>query len=115
MTLYREIANECIRGQIKRKKLVEVPMGPVAQDQLMIALPFYITMLDLFGPVKSYVPGYERETRNRTSLDSKMYIMVAVCVTTKIVNLQAIEKKSAAAIIDGFTRLSCEVGINSAY
>ena len=48
MTLYREIASECIRCHIKRKKLVEVPMGPVAQEQLMIAPPFYITMLDLF-------------------------------------------------------------------
>ena len=113
MTLYREIANECIRCHIKRKKLVEVPMGPVAQEQLMIAPPFYITMLDLFGPVSSYVPGYEKETRTRSSLDSKLYIMVAVCVTTKLVNLQAMEKKSTSAMADAFTRLSCEVGIPS--
>ena len=70
-------------------------------------------MMDLFGPVKSYVPGYERETRTRNSLHSKLYIMVSVCVTTKLVNLQALEKKSAGAIIDGFTRLSCEVGVPS--
>ena len=39
--------------------------------------------------------------------------MVSVCVTTKLVNLQALERKSAGAIIDGFTRLSCEVGVPS--
>ena len=88
-------------------------MGPIAQEQLMIAPPFFITMLDLCGPMKSYIPGYERETRNRPALVSKLHIMVAVCVTTKIVNLQVLEGKSAAAIIDGFTRLSCEVGIPS--
>ena len=30
MTLYREIASECIRGHMKRKKVIEVPMGLVA-------------------------------------------------------------------------------------
>ena len=113
MTLYREIAMECIRCHMKRKKMLEVPMGPIAQEQLMIAPPFHITMVDLFGPVSSYVPGYEKETRNRSSLESKLYIMVAVCVTTKTVNLQAMEKKSTAAFADAFTRLSCEVGIPS--
>ena len=37
--------------------------------------------------------------------------MVGVCVTTKIVNLQALEDKKAAGIIEGFTRLCCEVGV----
>ena len=113
MTLYRELASECIRCSMKRKRFLEVPMGPVAQEQLMVAPPFYITMLDLFGPVSSYVPGYERQTRARNSLKSKLYIMTAVCVTTKLVNLQVLEEKSAAGIVDGFTRLSCEVGIPS--
>ena len=111
MTLYRELAEECIRCHMKRKGFVEVPMGPIAQEQLMIAPPFYVTMVDLFGPLKSYVPGYEKETRNRTALESKLHILVAVCITTKIVNLQVLEAKSAAAITDGFTRLSAEVGI----
>ena len=79
----------------------------------MIAPPFYITLLDLFGPVRSYVPSYERQTRTRNSLESKLHIMAAVCVTTKLVNLQVLEEKSAAGIVDGFTRLSCEVGIPS--
>ena len=79
----------------------------------MIAPPFYVTMIDLFGPIESYVPGFERNTRNRKVLQSKMYVMVAVCVTTKIVNLQVLEGKSADNIVDGFTRLSAEVGIPS--
>lgn len=111
MTLCRELAEECIKCHMKRKKFVEVPMGPIAQEQLMIAHPFHVTMIDLCGPMKSYVPSYERETRNRPALHSQVYIMVSVCITTKIINLQALEGKTADAIIDGFTRLSAEVGI----
>ena len=111
MTLFRELADECVKCHMKRKKFLQVPMGPVAQEQLMVAPPFYITMIDLFGPMRSFVPGFERNTRGRRELETKLYIMVGVCITTKIVNLQALEDKSAPAIIDGFTRLSAEVGI----
>ena len=113
MTLFREIADDCWKCKMKRKHFLDVSMGPVAQEQLMIAPPFYVTMIDLFGPIESYVPGFERNTRNRKVLQSKMYVMVAVCVTTKIVNLQVLEGKSADNIVDGFTRLSAEVGIPS--
>ena len=111
MALCREVAEECVRCHMKRKKLLELPMGPIGQDQLVIAPPFFVTMIDLCGPMRGYVPGYERETRNRAALEYKLHIMVAVCVTTKIVNLQVLEGKTADAIIDGFTRLSAEVGI----
>lgn len=113
VSLYREIADECMRCHMKRKKFLEVPMGPVTQDQLVLAPPFFITMLDLFGPVESYVPGFERNTRNRKVLESKAYIMVAVCVTTKIVNLQVLEGRKTYEIIEGFTRLCAEVGVPS--
>ena len=111
MTLYREIASECIRCHMKRKKVIEVPMGPVAEEQLVIAPPFYITMVDLFGPLRSFVPGHERATRGRRELETQLHVLVAVCITTKAVNLQALEGKDAPAIIDGFTRLCSEVGI----
>ena len=66
MSLYREIADECMRCHMKRKKFLEVPMSPVIQDQLVLAPPFFLTMLDLFGPVESYLPGFERNTKNRS-------------------------------------------------
>jgi len=88
-------------------------MGPIAQEQLMLAPPFHIAMLDLFGPVQSYVPGFERNTRNRRVLESQMYVMTTVCVTTRLVNLQILEGKKAHNIMDGFTRLCAEVGVPS--
>ena len=113
MTLYREIASECIRCHMKRKRMTKVPMGPLAEEQLVIAPAFFITMVDLFGPMRSFVPGHEKATRARRELESKVHILVSVCITTKAVNLQALEGKDAPAIIDGFTRLSSEVGIPS--
>ena len=71
MNLYRELAGECIRCHMRRKKYMEVPMGPVASEQLVIAPPFYITMVDLFGPLRSFVPGFERVTRARRELEIK--------------------------------------------
>ena len=87
MTLYREIASECIRCHMKRKKVIDVPMGPVAEEQLVIAPPFYITMVDLFGPLRSFVPGHERVTRGRRELETQLHVLVAVCITTKAFNL----------------------------
>ena len=52
-------------------------------------------------------------TRSRKVLESKVYVMVSVCVTTKIVNLQILEGRKAQNIMDGFTRLSAEVGVPS--
>ena len=43
-------------------------------------------------------------------LAAKVYIFVSVCPVTKLLNLQVIESKSVDGIIDGLTRLGCEVG-----
>ena len=39
------------------------------------------------------------------------YVLVFICPTTKAINLQVIETKAADGIVDGVTRLSCEVGV----
>ena len=62
-------------------------MGPVAEEQLMVAPPFYITMMDLFGPLRSFVPGFERNTRNRKVLEAEWHVMTAGCPITRIVDL----------------------------
>ena len=111
MQLYKELAEDCVRCHMKRKKLIEAPMGPVAEEQLILAPPFFVTMMDLFGPFRSFVPGFERATRGRRELESKVHILASVCVTTRAVNLQALEGKDSVAIAEGFTRLSSEVGI----
>ena len=58
----------------------------------------------------AYVPGREKNTRNSTALDAKIWAMVFVCCVTKLINIQIIETKDSSGICDGITRLSCEVG-----
>ena len=110
--LYREIGENCPRCAIKRKKYLEAAFGPIRESQLTIAPPFYFAQMDLFGPVKVYVEGRERNTRSGlAALDSKCWIMVTVCPTTRLMNMQVVEKSLADGIISGVTRLSCEIGI----
>ena len=68
--------------------------------------------MDVFGPVKVYVEGRERNTRlGLAAGDSKCWIMAMVCPTTRLLNIQVVEKSIADGIISGVTCLSCEIGI----
>ena len=111
MTLFRELGDDCVRCAKMRKKFLDIVEGPISDEQLIIAPAFWISMCDLYGPCQIYVPGFSMQTRNRKVLEMKCYVFVAVCPVTKLVNLQVIETKSADGIIDGVTRLSCEIGV----
>ena len=112
-SLFREISTDCMLCKQKRRKFMEVEMGPISDSQLTLAPPFWMCQIDLFGPITVVVPGFERETRNRRVLEAKCWIMVVVCPTTRLVNLQTLESTKAAGWLDGFTRLACEVGCPS--
>ena len=69
--------------------------------------------MDMFGPVKVYVQGRERNTRSGlAALDSKCWIMVTVCPTIRLINMQFLEISCADGIIYGVTRLSCKIGVS---
>ena len=110
-SLYRELGEQCIRCRMKRKKYLEVPMGPISDHQLRVCPPFWATQADIFGPIQVYVPGFEKNTRNRKVLQAKCWVMVFVCPVTRLTNIQVIEKSDNSGMIDGVTRLSCEVGV----
>ena len=111
MSLYRELSEECIRCNMRRKRYMEAKMGGIKPEQLVIAPPFWACQIDLFGPYQTFVPGYERQTRNRKMLECQIWILAVVCPTSRLVNLQVLEKTDAGGIICGFTRLACEVGM----
>ena len=113
MSLFRELGEDCVKCHKNRKKFIDVSMGPISDEQLVVAPPFWVAMCDIFGPCKVYVPGHSMQTRNRSAIDVKCYVLVFICPTTKAVNLQVIETKAADGIIDGVNRLGCEVGIPS--
>lgn len=111
MSLFRELSMECIRCFMRRKRMLEVSMGGLSKYQLIVAPPFWVAQMDLFGPYYVFVPGYERETRSRQMKEAKVWVMCSVCPTSRLVNLQVIEKSDAGGIICGVTRLACEVGL----
>ena len=113
MGLFREINNDCVTCSKLRKKFFEVSMGSLSEYQLTIAPPFWVCMMDLYGPCKVYPVGHSMPKRGRPVLEAVIHIIMFVCPITKIVNIQVIETKSAEGIIDGLTRLSCEVGVPS--
>ena len=110
MSLFKELSDECMRCRIKRGKFIKASMGPLSEKQLIVAPPFYACQVDLFGPCRVFVPGYEKETRATKVKESKVWVFVAVCVVTSTVNMQVCEMKDTGAMMEAFIRLACEVG-----
>ena len=109
-SLFKIIGDECSKCAKIRKKYLEVAMGPISKHQLSLCPLFHVAYCDLDGPYTTYVPGYERTTRNRKTLSAKCYIMTFCDPISKSVNLQVLESKCAEAILEGVCRLGCEVG-----
>ena len=110
ISLFRELASECIRCKIKRKRFLEMSMGPVGEHHFNIAPPFYACQTDLFGPVTVYAPGASRELRGRPAKACKVWGLVFACPVTRLINCQVIELSDHSGILDGITRLAAEVG-----
>ena len=53
-SLFKELDFGCVKCKKKRGKFSEVIMGPVAENQVTIALAFYCCQLDLWGPIKVF-------------------------------------------------------------
>ena len=110
--LYRELGEQCIWCKMKREKYLEAAYGPIKKTQLTLAPPFYFAQMDLFGPIKVFVPGKERETRHgKSSEAAKCWIVTFVCPTTRLINMQVVETSLADGITSAVSRLGCEIGI----
>ena len=86
-------------------------MGPLSQSQTTISPVFYFTLVDLWGPLKSYVPGYEKVTRSTAEKPHQVYMLVFACCATGTVNCQIIEGKKTGYCLDGFNRFFCESAV----
>ena len=110
VALFREISADCIKCKIKRRRFLEMSMGPIGEHHLNIAPPFYACQGDLFGPVTVYAPGASRELRGRPAKACKVWSLVFACPVTRLVNCQVIELSDHSGVLDGITRLAAEVG-----
>ena len=58
----RSFRKDCARCRYLAKRTVDVVMGPVSDYNLMLAPAFYVSQVDLFGPVKAYSLHNKRGT-----------------------------------------------------
>ena len=101
--LVRSIRKDCTRCRYLAKRTVDVVMGPVSKVNLMLAPAFYVSQIDLFGPVKSFSVHNKRSTVS-------IWFLIFCCCTTGAVSLKVMEDYSTSAFILGFIRFSCSVG-----
>ena len=59
MKKYRK---DCVKYRIVAKKAIEVAMGPIHSNCINIAQAFFISHVDIFGPVNSYSNANKRAT-----------------------------------------------------
>ena len=93
------------RGDVQyvAKKQLEAVMGPVSPYNSNIAPAFYVSQVDLMGPVDSYHGANKRSTM-------KVWIIVFCCCTTGAVDLRLMEAYTTSAFILGFKRFGCRAG-----
>merc|ERR1719309_1222816 len=108
ISLFRELSKECIKCKIKRKRFLEMPMGPIGPHNLTIAPPFYSCQADLFGPITVYAPGASKDLRGRPAKACKVWTLVFACPVTRLINCQVVEVSDHGGILDGITRLAAD-------
>ena len=94
---------ECPLCRYLRKRALEVAMGPVSNDHLRIAPPFYACQVDICGPFASY-----SNVNKRASI--KIWFVVFCCCVTGSVDIKVMEDYSTTSFLLAFTRFSCKVG-----
>ena len=109
--IFNEISMDCIYCKKLRGKYIEQVMGPLSDCQISISPIFYYTLVDLWGPIKSFVPGYEKVTRSTADKPHDVYFMVFACGATGTVNVQVIEGKDTGFCLDGMNRFFCETTV----
>ena len=101
--LVKMIKKACAKCRILYKKGVKVAMGPVADESLNIAPPFYCSQVDICGHFNAYSPANKRSTL-------KIWILVLVCTATCAVDCRIMESYDAESFIMAFIRFSCRFG-----
>ena len=101
--IIKQFRKECPRYRYLLKKSIDIAMGPISDDHLKIAPPFYVSQVDMFGPFKSHSNVNKRTT-------TKIWFVVFCCCVTGAVDVKLCEDYSASSFLLAFIRFSCKVG-----
>ena len=103
--------DECIFCQKMLHKYTKQLMGPLSDEQLSISPVFYYTYADAWGPLRAYVPGFEKSTRAGSKV-YEVYILVFGCAATGTVNCQVMEAgKKTCNVLDAMNRFFHEESV----
>ena len=101
--LVKSIKRLCSKCRILTKKGIQIAMGPLGDNNLKIAPPFYTSQVDICGPFSAYSP-----VNKRAKL--KVYYVVFCCTVTGTVDCRVMENYNADSFILAFIRFSCRFG-----
>ena len=102
-TLVKNIKKSCAKCRILHKKGVRIAMGPVGDNNLTIAPPFYFCQADICGPFNAFSPANKRATL-------KIWLVVFCCTVTGSVDSRVMENYTADAFVLAFNRFACRFG-----
>ena len=109
LQIFKSISLKCAICLKDRKKYLRMVMGGLSDSQLTISPVFYFTMVDMWGPLRAYCPGYGRKTRRDRPYE--VYFLVFSCVATGAVNVQLVEGKSTEFVLEGCSRFFNETSV----
>ena len=98
--LVKTMKKECVKCRILAKKGLQIAMGPIGENNLHIAPPFYICQVDICGPFKAYSPANARSTL-------KIWFCVFCCTVTSAVDCRVMERYHADSFLMAFERFAC--------
>ena len=101
--LVMKFRKSCKRCRYLEKRNIKVLMGPVSKYNLNIAPAFYISQIDIFGPLKSYSSHNKR-------MHIKVWFIIICCCTTGAVSIKVMEDYSTSSFLLGFKRFASTAG-----
>ena len=101
--LIKLVRKRCERCRYIAKQTINVEMGPISDQKLNIAPPFYSTQVDLCEPFTVFSNFHKRTT-------VKIWMVIFCCTTTSATKIKIMDDYSTSAFILSFTRLASEVG-----
>lgn len=105
--IVRKIVHNCVRCFRTNPKTTQPQMGSLPASRLLLSRPFTNTGTDLCGPVKI------RSSRRRNSLETKGYVVLFVCFSTRAIHLELASDMTTDAFLAAFKRFISRRGICS--
>ncbi|XP_065086854.1 uncharacterized protein LOC135708681 [Ochlerotatus camptorhynchus] len=101
----RKVYRQCVTCARAKSTPKYQQMGQLPSDRVQPNPPFAVTGVDYAGPVS--IVG----RRTRGAKQSKGYIALFVCFTTKAVHMEAVSELTTVAFLAAFTRFSSRYGL----